>query len=104
MFSQVFVRGQVHGLGGLASQQPITGHMTGGLHPGGSASKGEWVCIQRGLPPEGDCLQGVESAHGILQDTVNKREVCILLESILVREYLSALPAGPLSVHFIPLY
>ena len=47
----------------------ITGHMTRG------------VCIQEGLgrppPPE---------IHGILQDTVNKRAVRILLECILVSE------------------
>ena len=50
-----------------------------GLHPGGSASKGE-VCIQGelGRPPFQDTWDSV------LWDTVNKRAVRILLECFLV--------------------
>ena len=60
----------------------------GGLHPGGSASKGgcwadpppsPWACLQGGWgdPPS-------PTIHGIRRDTINKRAVHILLECILV--------------------
>ena len=47
------------------------GHMTGGVHPGGSASGGGGRCWAD--PP------------GILRDTGNERPVRILLECILVK-------------------
>ena len=70
IFSQLSVIPSVHR--GFGFPACITGHITRGVSAsGGSASRGDvW-----GRPPE---------MHGILQDMVNKRAVCILLECILV--------------------
>ena len=63
--------------GGLASQHASQVRSPGGLHPEGiSASKGEGL----GKPPP----------HWILQDTVNKRVVHIILECMLVKNGFNA--------------
>ena len=62
----------------------MIGHITGegGLAPGrGLHPRREGVCLQGGLHLVGVCIQGV--GHDTW-DIVNKREVRILLECILV--------------------
>ena len=84
MFSQVFVcprggGGDLHA-GGRGSASKAGGSVSrgrGGLHPGG----GVW--IRAGLHP-GRGIGQTSPPNRILQDTVNEREIRILLECILV--------------------
>ena len=75
--------------GGPASREGSAssrGLHPGGLHPGGSASRGGLhpggVCIQGGLHPGEVCIGGRGGADPLLavRDTVNKWAVHILLE------------------------
>ena len=83
IFSQASAILSTGGEGWLASQQCITGHMTGGVciwgrgpASGGTASGGGGGSASRGV---GRAPQ----IHGILRDTVNKRVIRILLECFL---------------------
>ena len=97
----------IWGGGGWLSSMHHRSHDQGGLHPGGGSASSGRVCIRGGLPPGESASRGLGRSpqvclrvgvgrapppeiHGILRDTVNKRVVCILLECILVKNYLTA--------------
>ena len=71
--------------GGGGKGWSASGGILGSLHRGGGCIQGG-VCIQRGLHPGGWADHSPE-IHGLLQDTVNKRTICILLECFLVHSF-----------------
>ena len=89
------------GGGVVASQHDYSSHNQGGSASRGICIQGEGVCLQGGLPPgRGLHPGGVGRPPQALRDTVNKREVRILLECILVFTLVRITSRWPLMATF----